>query len=885
MAGENLERIEAQNRKKVVSNVHYDIYLDISNAKNTHSSTDVGNETFYAKTTVYFDYNKDTQNKQELFIDLKARSVQSITLNNQSINVSAFADHRIIIPENLLSTSNTLEIISDNIYTSSGEGLHRHYSAAENEVYLYTQFEVADARRVFACFEQPDIKATFDWTVKAPQDWILTSTMFPEEVLDEGDTKVWRFGRTPVMSTYLTSLCAGPFEVWEDSLTNSEGREIKMRVLSRKSMAKYMDAENVFRCTKQGFDFYENLFKVPFPYQKYDQVFMPDFNAGAMENIGNVTYRESYIFDSAVPNWIKERRITTILHELAHMWFGDLVTMKWWDDLWLNESFAEFVSTVAGVEATEENRDGYIAFNAHEKAWGMVQDQLPSTHSVAANIRDLNDVLVNFDGITYAKGAAVLQALVNYVGREQFFEGIKNYLNAHSYKNAEFSDLISELQKVTDKDLQTWSHLWLQTAGINTLTPIIESDASSTITNFSIKQEAVSEHPYLRPHSIKIGFYDFVNADESYNPSDKNITATGKLSLRGLILSKVDEISVDIEGDLTNIDAAVGKNMPALILINDEGKTFAKTRFDKVSKETALSSIHKVKDPLARAMVYDVIWNETRDGLINPADYIVCAFKLAAVEDQSITLRGLLNHLKIIGYTYVPKNIRSQEIMSIGTKLWELARESAPGSDAQLQLFNSFCEFASTDEHVTILNNVLAGTIKLPGLNLDTLLEWNIRIALARLKTLDKASINTAYENNQTHAAWIGYQKALASIESVDNKQKVFDEIINPHNNLTNDGIEALVLGWSTVSNSNIIEDIAPKYFESINKVWDEREFAIAETIIRFLYPSRLASFELKQMAEKWLENNQDKPEALKRIIKENLDETIRALNVQKTIL
>lgn len=885
MPQDNLTRLEAEQRAKQVSNAKYEVFLDVSTA----TIEGVAGDTFVSRSKITFDYTAvDGFDVSPLFVDLKARNVESVILNGTELGGSSFAEHRITLPSHVLQSSNELTVVANCAFTNTGEGLHKYVSKEPEdagEVYLYTQFEVADARRAFACFEQPDIKATFLFTVRAPEGWQVTSTQPTPTAVSNGDgTATWSFGITPVMSTYLTSLCAGNFAVWEDSLVNSDGRTIPLRIFARKSMQNYLDAENIFRTTKQGFDFYAKLFKVPYAYDKYDQVFMPQFNAGAMENIGNVTFREDYIFRSKVPDAVIERRVTTILHELAHMWFGDLVTMKWWNDLWLNESFAEYVSTLAGVEATEENARGWVGFNVQEKAWGAGQDQLPSTHPIVADIKDLNDVLVNFDGITYAKGAAALQALVNYAGRDKFFKGIENYLNKHAFKNATLDNLLDELEATSGKDLRSWSAAWLETAGINTLKPVFEVDAAGKVTKFEIHQSAAEGYPTLRPHAISIGFYDFTDGSDSAADNEtKNVTATGSLSLRGAKLRVVDRVEIDVLPQVvTEVPKLVGKTKPAFILLNDQGQTFAKIRLDETSEEVALNYVHKVADPLTRALLIDVLWNECRDALLSPNDFIDVIFKAIASETESITIRRSMQYLRTAVFLYVSTANRAQVIKGVGTNLWELAREAAPGSDAQLQFFDAFCNFASTGDSISILQGVLKGDIHLPGLEVDLGLAWEIRKALARLGVLDKASIIIARDADLSEHSTLAARYAFAAIPTVEAKQAAFDLAFGRHSDVPNAELEQLGGGFTQVTDSALLKGFGFQYYDLINDVWDNKDFAVAENIIRGFYPAHLANLELAQLGEKWLDENEKRPAALRRIVSENLDGTRRALRVHR---
>lgn len=430
MPGTNLTRQEAAERAALVQTEAYRIHLDLTTSEDTFEST----------TEIDFTAQPGTST----FLDLIAHRVRRVFLNGDELNPALYEDSRYPLPH--LQEHNTVRVEAIMDYSHTGEGLHRYVDPADGEVYLYSQFEVADARRVFANFEQPDLKATFQFTVDAPAEWRVFSNAPTPEPVDLRDG-VSRFEFTPTerMSTYLTAVAAGPYEGTTDVYHSVDGREVPLGVWARKSLARYLDPEELFTITRQGFEYYEKNYGHPYPFRKYDQLFAPEYNAGAMENPGLVTIVETYVFRTKPTAAIVDRRAITILHEQAHMWFGDLVTMKWWNNLWLNESFAEFMSHLAAVNNTRWS-EAWITFLASEKTWAISQDQLPSTHPIAANIRDLEDVLVNFDGITYGKGASVLKQLVFYVGLDNFLAGVRNYIQKHKWANATLQDLLSELE-------------------------------------------------------------------------------------------------------------------------------------------------------------------------------------------------------------------------------------------------------------------------------------------------------------------------------------------------------------------------------------------------------------------------------------------------------
>lgn len=523
MPGTNLTREEAQQRARLLTVDSYEIDLDLSGAQE--------GGTYRSVTTVRFE---STEAGAETFIDLVAPAVHEVVLNGKPLNVAAvFRDSRIAL-RHLRQGANELTVSADCEYTNTGEGLHRFVDPVDQQAYLYTQFEVPDARRVFASFEQPDLKATFRFTVTAPEGWTVVSN----SPTPEPESNVWRFEPTPRISTYITALIVGPYHSVH-STYEKDGQSVPLGVYCRPSLAEYLDADAIFEVTRLGFDWFQEKFDYAYPFAKYDQLFVPEFNAGAMENAGAVTIRDQYVFRSKVTDAAYETRAETILHELAHMWFGDLVTMEWWNDLWLNESFATYTS-IACLAYAPDSRwpHSWTTFANSMKTWAYRQDQLPSTHPIMADITDLDDVLVNFDGITYAKGASVLKQLVAYVGQDEFFRGVQAYFKAHAFGNTRLSDLLGALEETSGRDLKTWSTAWLETAGINILRPEIELDEAGHVLSLAVRQEApalppgAKGTPVLRPHRIAIGCYD--------------LAADGKLV-------RTSRIELDVEGELTEV--------------------------------------------------------------------------------------------------------------------------------------------------------------------------------------------------------------------------------------------------------------------------------------------------------------------------------------------
>jgi aminopeptidase N len=844
MPGENLTRLEASSRAEILAVESYEVDLDLTQGPDLFGST----------TRVRFSSAKPGS---DTFIDAITAHVHSVVLNGDVLDPAKVSDGvRISLPN--IQETNELVIVAQGNYTNTGEGLHRFVDPVDQETYLYTQFEVPDSRRMFAVFEQPDLKATFKFTVTAPSYWkVVSNSPTPEpRDLREG-VSVWEFDPTPRISSYITALIAGPYVEVRDQLVSSSGRIIPLGVFCRKSLFEYLDAEYIFEKTKQGFEFFEKEFQVPYPFEKYDQLFVPEFNAGAMENAGAVTFTETYVFRSKVTDAIKERRVVTILHELAHMWFGDLVTMKWWNDLWLNESFAEYASTLATYEATEWH-GAWATFASLEKSWAYRQDQLPSTHPIVAEINDLEDVQVNFDGITYAKGASVLKQLVAWVGQEAFMKGVSRYFNKHAYKNTELRDLLVELEAESGRDLRNWSKLWLETAGVNTLKPELKSE-NGVITSFEIRQSALIEHNYLRPHRLAVGFYDFVGQD----------------------LKRIERFELDVEGEVTEVTELQGKTSPALILVNDDDLTYAKIRLDSNSWITAKDSLSKIEDPLARALVWGAAWDSTRDGEQSSTEFIDLVLSHIALETESTTMTTLLRQLLTVANLYTHPDNRLNQQLRVADALWSLAEQAQPGSDAQLQFVKFFAQFARSEDQLDKLSKLLSGQKKLEKLEIDKDLKWELLSGLATAGSVTKEQLDLALIDDNTASGQKAHAGALAALPDQASKAAVFSKLVDT-NEFSNALTNSASLGFGRVLESDILEPFVEPYFDKVLEIWEKKTYHIAEYLLVNLYPLALASPQLAERTREFITQDdiQAKP-ALRRILIENLANVERALIAQ----
>ncbi|WP_166983775.1 aminopeptidase N [Paramicrobacterium fandaimingii] len=842
MPGENLTHDEARTRKNLIQTHTYAVALDLTQ----------GPDVFRSTTTVRF----SAEAGSSTFIDALTATVHSITLNGSDVSASAADGARIALDD--LRDENELVVDADMRYTNTGEGLHRFVDPVDGEVYLYSQFEVPDSRRVFAVFEQPDLKAEFQFTVTAPSAWqIVSNSPTPEPVPVSDGVARWEFTPTPTISSYITALIAGPYASVRSKLTSSDGRTIPLGLFARKSLFEYLDADYIFEKTRQGFAFYEQKFNRAYPFEKYDQLFVPEFNAGAMENAGAVTFLESYVFRSKVTDAIRERRVVTILHELAHMWFGDLVTMTWWNDLWLNESFAEWASTIATAQATEWT-EAWTTFQAMEKSWAYKQDQLPSTHPVVATINDLEDVQVNFDGITYAKGGSVLKQLVAWVGEEAFFAGVSAYFAKHAFGNTELRDLLSELETASGRDLTEWSTKWLETAGVNTLHPEVTVDSEGTITSFSIRQTAPADYPTLRPHRLAVGFYTLDDGR----------------------LVRTDRFELDIDGERTPVAEIVGRARPDLILLNDDDLAYAKIRLDEESLRVAMEHLSTIENPLARALVWGSVWDATRDAETAASDYVDLVLGNIAAETESTTLRTTLNQLVLAAGQYVAPERQASTLERVADELWGLAQQATPGSDAQFQFVKFFASAASTPTQLETIAALRAGAITLNGLEIDTDLEWELLVARAAGDQATVADIDAALERDSTASGQQFAAQARAARPSSADKNAAWSLIIDD-DSLPNTLVAYTALGFRRAQDTTVLTEFVDRYFDVLLDIWNSRTYKIAEHVAVGLYPSSLANAHLRDATAAWLDTHSE-PAALRRLVVENLAGVERALAAQE---
>ena len=792
--GNNLTREEARRRAELIQTPLYDISLDLSR----------DSDTFACEATIHFLCQEPGANT---FIDFLAPSVDSCELNGEEVPKEAFNGARITLTN--LRDANELHVLATCEYQNIGAGLNRFKDPVDHKVYLHSQFETFDAHRMFPCFDQPDLKASFTFTVLAPSDWVVVSNNpgQAQPVAGKENIKRWTFGATPKMSSYLTAIVAGPYHGVRD-----RHGDIDLGIFCRQSLAQYLDPEEIFTVTKQGLDFYGEAYKYPYPFQKYDQLFVPEFSAGAMENIGCVTFNESMLFRSKVTEAVREDRATAILHEMAHMWFGDLVTMRWWDDLWLNESFATFMSVLAQVEATRF-KNGWVTFANQYKAGARRQDQLPTTHPIAADVPDIESVYLNFDAITYNKGACVLRQLVAYVSQDTFLRGVQRYIKQRQYSNASLADFLSDIEAGSGRDLKAWSKLWLETAGLNTLRPLASAQ-SETIGSLAIQQEAPPEFPTIRPHRLAVGLYD---------------RKKGGMHLRR-------RVELDVAEENTPVKDFDGERLADLLLVNDLDLTYAKIRLDERSLATATEHLAELSDPLARAITWAALWDMLRDAEIPAKRYLPLILKNIRGETDIGVVQDLLAQAASAIFVYGDPENQDAALKILADHSLRALDDAPAGSDFQLAWAHSFINAARSPEHLSVVRGLLDGVKVFTGLKVDTDLRWSIVNALAGVGK-DDGLIDAELERDPTDEGQRYAAAARAARPTAEAKEQVWASLMEDLA-LPLATMRSMMRGFHRFDQRRVLEPYASRYFQALGNVWKERDIEIGLAFARMMFPS-----------------------------------------------
>jgi len=840
--GLNSTRAEAAERSAHLAVASYELTLDLT----------TGDETFISETKIKFSCNKPGY---ETFLDAVGKNVISATLNGQVVDTANYDGESIFIKN--LAAENELVIKMNGLYSKTGEGLQRSVDPVDNEVYLYSQGETAFIRKMYPCFDQPDLKATFTLTAIAPNHWSVISNNPVKEKVELADKKAkWSFTTTPRISTYITALIAGPYYSVSDKYVGK--KTVPLGIYCRKSLSEHLDPEDIFLITKQGFAYFEKVFGLEYPFEKYDQIAVVDFNWGAMENAGAVTFLERLlVFRSKVTERMYNARANTILHEMAHMWFGNMVTMKWWDDLWLNESFAEWSSYLAMVEGTRFKKS-WTGFNQERKNWAYRQDQLTTTHPIVSDMVDIDTVAGNFDGISYAKGASVLQQLVAHVGRDNFIAGLQKYFTKHAFKNTTLEDLLSELTITSGRDLKPWVATWLQTAGVNTLRPALEIE-NDKYKSVSVIQEAPTMpvgSKELRPHRMAVGLYDLVGS---------------KIALR-------KSVELDVAGAKTVVSELAGEKVADLLLVNDRDLSYGKVRFDDRSITTLKAHLGKIDDSLTRALCWSAAWDMLRDAEISATDFIDIALAGLAGEDDIATVTIIANQLITAVELYSSPTKRDSARLKVGNGYEAMLRSAKAGSDHQLQFARNFTSFASSAEHNDLIKELLDG--KLSGLKVDADLRWTFVIALAERGLMDKAALSAELLKDNTLTGQLSHATALAALPTAQAKAETWKSITTEE--ISTSEREAKLAGFMRALHRPLLADYVDPYFDLLLETWGKKSYEVASKFVSGMYPIYITNQTTLDKTINWLATTgKDGQAGLRRLVSEGRDALERALTVQ----
>ncbi len=876
----DLTRDEARTRAGVVRDVRYAVELDLSAAGS--------DPTFASRTIVRFAATPGAAT----FLDLIAAQVHRVTLNGRDVTPDGEPTARLHLTD--LAATNDVVVEATCEYVRTGQGLHRFVDPADGEVYLYSQLAEMDARRVFACFDQPDVKATLDLTVLAPDHWAVISNSDAPEPTTQPDARTrevasrahrvarWTFATTPVMSTYLMAVVAGPYVCDETTLSTANGT-IPARVWGRPALREHLAAPEVFRATQAGLDFYERAFDLAFPYDSYDQVYVPEYNLGAMENVGCVTISEDTLLFRSRPTRAEEEfRTVVVLHELAHMWFGDLVTMRWWDDLWLNESFAEFAGTLTGERVTEHT-DAWVSFGVRRKSVAYRIDQLSTSHPVIGDVPSVAATTGAFDMITYAKGASVLRQLAHTLGEDAFFHGVGAYLRAHREGNATLTELLVELERASGRDLAEWARVWLALPGVTTLRAEVETDADGVLTSVRILEDLPQipdsdvAQPH-RPHRLRVGGYVLRTDDDQPAPDGEHTSPARP----ALVRAWVEDVAV--HGPTTPLPGLVGRAAPDLLLVNDDDLTYAKVVLDSRSLKTVLHHPEAVGEPMLQHLVLTSLWHACRDGRLAAPAYVRAALGVLAVASSSTTIATTCANLVTAVQRYAAPDGAASLGVDVADALWQLVRDAEPGSDAQLQLLRGYLAIAGTAEQAERALAVVRDEGPVRGVTVDVDLRWAVLRTAVACGVAGEAEIAAELARDDTAAGRRRAAGARAAAPTPEAKLAAWRDIAAPDGEpLANATMYAVADGLTRVVDPAVLAPLVPEWFATIRAFWDSTSPNVAKRVVAATFPVEAAGREpdLVEQAEAWLAANADAPRVLRSTVQEGLEETRRALVAQ----
>ncbi|HMQ09666.1 MAG TPA: aminopeptidase N [Oligoflexia bacterium] len=688
----NLSQTYAEFRSKHISNVSYNLSFDLSHGK----------EKFSGISSIHFEYKPQSQ---PVTIDFVGGTVKSVKINEQGYQANYNGNFLSIDPAQLNEGENTIEITFEHAYSNDGAGLYRFEDTEDNTSYIYSNFEPYDANKMFPCFDQPDLKASYELDVVAPKSWQVISAAQETEVKAKGDVKHWHFPKTKRFSTYIFPLHAGDYTYW-----TSDYNGMSMRLFARKSLAKYVNQEFWFDISKKGFEFFNAYFDYDYPFGKYDQVIVPDFNAGAMENTAAITFSEAYIKKGKYTRSNEMNIAEVILHEMAHMWFGNLVTMKWWNDLWLNESFATYMAYLAVAENTQF-KEAWHDFYAGIKVWAYTEDQRITTHPIEATIETTDQAFANFDGITYGKGASSLKQLAYYIGADEFKKGMRHYFKTFAYKNTQLSDFVGSLEKGAQKSLQAWVGDWLRNKGLNTIkADLAGCKPGEKIKKFDLIQGVASGDDVLRAHKVNVALYTVE---------------------KGKLTAYANE-TVQYDGKKTSVNKFEGKTCPAFVFVNEADNDFVKVVFDDASVKFLKDNLNLFESAHHRSMIWRSLWDMVEDQKLSIDEYLTIV-DAHLDQEGNVDVSGQIvntligrrgSHHAVLYYVKNQKEKHASLQKKYEDFFWKKLNAAQVESDFQSHWYNTYVSMLESDQAQEQLLSLLNGKTKIKGLTIDQDKRW-----------------------------------------------------------------------------------------------------------------------------------------------------------------
>lgn len=739
---------EAESRYETIENIKYNLDIHLSPKENFTGNVEIQ---FVGKKI------------RDLRLDYFLGEIVSIKMNGETLTHFEYKNGHVTLPAHrMMIGNNTVLVEFKTPYATTGNGLHKFIDPDDKETYIYSQFEAFHANKMFPCFDQPDLKANFTLHVTAPKPWKIISTTLPvtQPIPNNIDENSHQFPESKRISTYVFSLHAGPYQVWEDKYES-----IPLRLFVRKSLAKYVDPKDWFTFTKEGFAFFNSYFGIPYPFEKYDQLIVPEFNFGAMENVAAVTFSERFVSRAPMTRGQRENLSDVILHEMAHMWFGNLVTMKWWNGLWLNESFATYMASLAQSK-NSEFQETWITFFEKMKQWAYEEDSFSTNHPVEAKVYDTEEAFTQFDGITYGKGASVLKQLVFFIGEESFQRGVQNYLRKYSYSNSTLSDFLKELEFASGFSMKKWSKDWLETKGTNQIE--LTTVCADNHLYGKLVQSAPGPENKLRDHKTMLGLYYFDKTNKQVSYEEFPVVYSGRSS----------EAILNV------------KRCPDYVLLNAEDHDFAIWNWTNLNQENLEFVLEFDKDPMRKLMLWTDFFRQ-----VSLANLTFDAFKDSAVrlyktETDIKIKRWILSKLAgDNGTTYVtsrfwfPEEKRIIHLDSLQNFILEELNNAKPGSDEQRYLFLSLIDSTYTETSQKRLYDLLENRLNFPGFKIDQDLRWNIIVKLSSLQK-DRNKIKTIIDREKkADPSSRGVNSSLAAEASEPNatvKEKWIQVLLNP---------------------------------------------------------------------------------------------------------